>query len=82
MVDSDKVVSLRVPQSILEIVDTMVDVRLYSNRAEVLREILRAGMKSIVYHGNGGFCQDLRQMVDCCHDDQCKYHKNCKIYTE
>lgn len=82
MINSDKVVSLRVPQPILEIVDTMVDVRLYSNRAEVLREILRAGMKSIVYHDRGGFCQDLKSIVDCCHDDQCKYHQNCKIYSE
>jgi len=80
--DADKIVYMRVPQPILDVVDSMVSVRLYSNRAEVLRELLRNGMKSLVYHECGGYCQDLRQMVDCCHDDKCKHHKSCKIYTE
>jgi hypothetical protein len=80
--DADKIVYMRVPQPILEVVDSMVDVRLYSNRAEVLRELLRSGMKSIIYHDRGGYCLDLKKMVDCCHDDECKYHKNCKQFTQ
>jgi hypothetical protein len=80
--DSDRIVYMRVPQPILEVVDTTVAIGLYANRAEVLRELLRNGMKSLLYHDRGGFCQDLKKMVDCCHDDHCKYHKNCKIYSE
>ncbi len=79
---TDQIVYMRVPRPILKVVDATVDVGLYSNRAEVLRELLRNGMKSLLYHDRGGFCQDLKKMVDCCHDDECKYHKNCKIYTE
>lgn len=71
---------MRVPQPILDIVDSTVDVGLYSNRAEVLRELLRNGMKSLLYHNHGGFCMDLKKMVDCCNDDDCKYHADCKIY--
>ena len=82
MVDSDKIVYMRVPQPILEIVDTTVDIGLYANRAEVLRELLRNGMKSLLYNDRGGFCQDLKKMVDCCHDDECKYHTVCKTFTQ
>lgn len=78
----DKIIYMRVPQPILEVVDTTVAVGLYANRAEVLRELLRNGMKSLLYNDRGGFCQDLRKMVDYCHDDQCKYHQNCKIFSE
>uniref|UniRef100_A0A6M3KBG4 Uncharacterized protein n=1 Tax=viral metagenome TaxID=1070528 RepID=A0A6M3KBG4_9ZZZZ len=78
---TDKIVYMRIPQPILDIVDDTVEVGLYSNRAEVLRELLRNGMKSLLYHDRGGYCIDLKKMVDCCHDDECKYHKDCKIYT-
>lgn len=79
--ESDKIVYMRVPRAILEVVDTTVDVGLYANRAEVLRELLRNGMKSLLFHDRGGFCQDLKKVVDCCHDNQCRYHTRCKIYT-
>jgi metal-responsive CopG/Arc/MetJ family transcriptional regulator len=82
MNNSDRIVYMRVPQPILEVVDTTVAIGLYANRAEVLRELLRNGMKSLLYHERGGFCQDLKNMVDCCHDEQCKFHENCKIYSE
>lgn len=81
MVDADRIIYMRVPQPIIDVVDGTVAAGLYSNRAEVLRELLRAGMKSILYHDRGGWCHDLKKIVDCCHDDKCKYHGNCKIYT-
>lgn len=80
--DSDRIVYMRVPKPILEVVDTTVAIGLYTNRAEVLRELLRNGMKSLLYQDRGGFCQDLKKIVDCCHDDQCKFYRNCKIYSE
>ena len=78
----DKIVYMRVPQAIIEVVDGTVGAGLYSNRAEVLRELLRSGMKNLLYHDRGGYCHDLHRIVDCCHDDECKYHQECKTYTE
>lgn len=77
----DKIVYMRVPTPILDVVDQTVSAGLYSNRAEVLRELLRNGMKNLLFHQRGGFCMDLKRIVDSCHDDVCKYHNDCKIYT-
>lgn len=77
---TDKIVYMRVPQPILDVVDSTVEVGLYSNRAEVLRELLRNGMKSLLFHERGGYCRDLKKMVDCCKDDQCEYSADCKTY--
>jgi len=79
---SDQIVYVRLPGAVIEIVDTAVSAGLYKDRTEVLRELVRNGMKNLLYHDRGGYCMDLKQMVDCCHDDQCKYHETCKIYTQ
>lgn len=73
--DNDKVVYMRVPQPILDVVDTTVSEGMYSNRAEVLRELLRNGMKMFVT----GYCIDLKKFVDCCNDDECEYFDDCSI---
>ncbi len=77
----DKIIYMRVPQSMIEIIDTTVEVGLYNNRAEVMRELLRNGMNTLLYRDRGGFCIDLKKIVDCCHDDLCRHHKACKIFT-
>jgi len=79
---SDQIVYVRLPDAVIEIVDTAVSAGLYKDRTEVLRELVRNGMKNLLYHDNGGFCIDLKKMVDCCHDDKCQYHKKCKMYSE
>lgn len=77
---SDSIVYMRVPQSIIELADATVAAKLYSNRAEVLREMLRNGVKNLIFNGCGGFCMDTKKMVDCCHDDQCKYCNRCEVF--
>lgn len=79
---SDQIVYVRLPDAVIEIVDTAVSAGLYKDRTEVLRELVRNGMKNLLYHDNGGFCIDLKKMVDCCRDDKCQYHERCKIYRE
>lgn len=79
---SDQIVYVRLPDAVIEIVDTAVSAGLYKDRTEVLRELVRNGMKNLLYHDNGGFCIDLKKMVDCCHDAKCQYHERCKIYRE
>lgn len=79
---SDQIVYVRLPGAVIEIVDTAVSAGLYKDRTEVLRELVRNGMKNLLYHDRGGYCIDLKKMVDCCHDDVCKHHEKCKIYTK
>jgi len=79
---SDQIVYVRLPDAVIEIVDAAVSSKLYKDRTEVLRELVRNGMKSLLYHDNSGFCIDLKQIVTCCHDNQCKHHEKCKIYTQ
>lgn len=77
---TDQIVYIRLPRAIIEITDATVSAGLYKDRTEVLREIIRNGMKSLLYHG-GGYCIDLKKMVDCCHDDMCAHHRECIAYT-
>jgi len=79
---SDQIVYVRLPDAVIEIVDTAVSAGLYKDRTEVLRELVRNGMKNLLYHDNGGFCIDLKKMVDCCHDAKCQYYVKCRIYTQ
>ena len=73
---------IRVPTAIIDIADVTVKTGLYQNRTEVLRELMRRGMRSLLYNGRGGFCIDLKKMVDCCHDDECHHRETCRMYTE
>jgi len=79
---SDQIVYVRLPDAVIEIVDTAVSAGLYKDRTEVLRELVRNGMKNLLYHDNGGFCIDLKKIVDCCHNDKCQYYEKCKMYSE
>lgn len=78
----ERIISIRLPEAVLTLIDATVEAGLYKNRTEVLREAIRSGMNTLLYRGCGGFCLDLRKIVDCCHDDKCKYNQKCKIYTE
>lgn len=75
---SDSIVYMRVPQPIIELADATVAAKLYSNRAEVLREMLRNGVKNLIFNGCGGFCMDLKKVTGTCHDDACKCREQCK----
>jgi len=79
---SDQIVYVRLPGAVIEIVDTAVSAGLYKDRTEVLRELVRNGIKGVLYKNKGGFCIDLKKIVDCCHDDKCKHHDICKIHTQ
>ncbi|MBU4266135.1 MAG: ribbon-helix-helix domain-containing protein [Candidatus Altiarchaeota archaeon] len=78
----EPIISIRLPEAILELVDATVKARLYKNRTEVLREIIRNGVNQLMYRGRGGFCHDLGKMVDCCHDEQCKYCNGCEVFDQ
>ena len=78
----ERVISIRLPEAILELVDATVEARLYKSRTEVLREVIRNGVNHLMYNGCGGFCFNLKQMVDCCHDKQCSHYDKCRIYSK
>ncbi len=82
---TDQIIYVRLPAAVIETADAAVSAGLYKDRTEILRELVRNGMKNLLYHKsgeNGGFCIDLKKIVNCCHDTRCKYHIRCKTYTE
>lgn len=78
----ERIITIRLPEAILELVDAAVEARLYRNRTEVLREAIRNGINHLMHAGCGGFCMDLKRIVDCCHDDQCKYCNRCEVFDK
>ncbi len=79
---NEPIISIRLPEAILDLVDATVEAKLYKNRTEVLRELIRTGVNPLMYKECGGLCQDLKKMVDYCRNNQCKYYNGCSLFDQ